>query len=201
MGAMWSFITSQGRRLPVPPLPVTLGSDPSCELRLEAEQVLPRHARLSQGDGQSLHFEVLPGALVELDGWALTEGELRPGDDLLLGSLRVRLVWTGSGVEAQAPVQAPARKPNPEGSTRRPLDAPTTAQAGRDPRTPGPRRLGAAGPDARGRPGSAQTTQRGLLRADLSQLSLSTRCLLGSALLVVAALIVWAVQALVVSVT
>jgi hypothetical protein len=157
--SMWFLVTHTGRRIPISTLPIDIGSDASSGVHIPDPSVAPLHARLLHGAATGLRLEVCEGALVEVDGWALTEADLREGDELLVGAVTVRLESGGPGVKRLRTASRPSRRAAP-GSTRPPA-------------------------------------RRGLLHADLSQLSIGTRCILGLALLLLAAAIVWAAQALV----
>lgn len=161
---MWFLLTHTGRRVPIPQLPASIGSGDSADVPLRAPSVQAIHAWLLPGEETGLRLEVCDGAMVEIDGWALSQADLKVGDELLVGAVRVQV---GKGQAPSAPKAArPRRRPE--------------------------RTLAA------GRPGAA-AGRGGLLHADLGQLSMGTRCILGLAILALAAAIVWAAQALVVS--
>ena len=193
---MWFLVTHSGRRIALPSLPADIGSAPSAHVHLSDPSVAPLHARLLPGAATGLRLEVCDGALVELDGWALTEADLRAGDELLVGTVTLRLER-----EHEAPGVG-----EPPLVTRRPLDPPSSGPLSAPPyhSTSGPapsrgRSASAASARSAFRGGTLPGTgaRRGLLHADLSQLSFVTRCILGLGLALVAAAIVWVTQALV----
>lgn len=170
---MWLLITDTGRRFPLATLPTDLGSDSSAGVRLGDPSVQPRHARFLPGEATGLRVEVCEGAYLEVDGWALAHADLRMGDELLVGTVRLRVAREQA---SPAPLAAPPARPGAGRSTA-------------VPRPPGRRRPLPVTPRA--------PVRRGLLHADLGQLPMGVRCLLGLALLLLGAGIVWAVQALV----
>jgi len=79
--------------------PLVLGRDPDCDLVVDRPQVSAHHARLSPLGGGAFRVEDLGttnGTFI--DGERVTEGILRPGSALSLGSCRVQVSDTG-GVE------------------------------------------------------------------------------------------------------
>jgi hypothetical protein len=195
---MWFLITNAGRRIPLPTLPTTIGSEAASGICLEDPSVKPRHARLLPGDNTSLRLEACEGALVEVDGWAITETDLHAGDELLVGQVHVRLERDKSKPEKDSAEGQPRsqKRPSPPRSASHsaPLSparpAPGVGVNSASMRTPNRRHSSPARRDQ-------ASLRRGLLHADTSQLSVGTRCILGLALLLIAAAIVWAMQALV----
>jgi hypothetical protein len=203
---MWFLLTSAGRKVPLSALPTTLGSDPSSGACLRDPSVKPQHARLLPGDNTTLRLETCPGALVELDGWAVTEADLHEGDELLVGQVHVRLERDHSQVPLrendsaeEAPRAQKRQSSSRPGSHPGPLSPVqptlTTTRGSPSMRTPSRQQLTSTRQEQKSR----SDLRRGLLHADTSQLSASTRCILGLALLLIAAAIVWAAQALVVA--
>jgi len=209
---MWSLVTSKGQRIPLRKLPAVLGSDKD-----EADVVLPHpsieacHVRVDElENGDRLGVTAIDDAFLEVDGRKVGRGLLGPGDELTLGSVTLRATSDRAST-APAPSAGAAATP-PAGGTdddeltlRKPEPAKTAP-----PRSGGaPRAKGAAPkqgatrrrPDAdrRGEVLSYSQTpaRRGMLNADLSQLSGPVRALLIGVLLVVGAGVVWGLSTLV----
>jgi hypothetical protein len=90
-------ITGPGgvRRVPVPPqaAAIELGSDPTTEVVVVGEGILPRHLRFVRTDGGHRVEPVRAGATVRVGGEDLFCKDLRAGDVIELGAWRLR--WLG----------------------------------------------------------------------------------------------------------
>lgn len=193
---MWSLVTSGGQRLPIRSLPAVLGRHKSADLVLPHPSIEPHHARLTLADDGSLFLTVLEGALVEVAGWRLDEGVLIHGDELLIGTVTLRLVDDSAPAAPEAPSRQPipdhetqGRTPKPAGESsadelqlRRPPQSKKPPRA--IPRTP---RRHSVQP-LRNQQSEAKS---GLLHADLTQLAAGQKALLIGGLLIVCAALVW----------
>lgn len=193
---MWCLVTSSGQRLPIRSLPAVVGSDQSADIVVAHESIAPHHARLTLSDDGSLFITVLEEALVEVAGWRLGKGVLVHGDELLMGTVTLRVADDsaatagtprhevgerdeGAAVDGQGAEQLQLRRP------LRPLEAPRPTAVASRPRTTEPLH-------------SRQPVPRaGLLHADLSQLGWEQRALLVAGIAVVCAALVWGLATLV----
>jgi len=170
---MWSLVTSRGQRLPIRSLPAVLGRAKSADIVLSHPSIEPQHARLTLSSDGSLFLTVLEGAMVEVAGWRVDESVLINGDELLVGTVTLRLGDDSGDDELQL---------------RRPPLSVQPPQA--IPRTP--RRHSVQPLHSRQSGGKT-----GLLHADLSQLAGGQKALLIGGLLIVCAALVWALASLV----
>lgn len=75
-----------------------IGSDASCDVRVDGETIAPRHAELAIGDSV-IHLRLLEdGAQLSVNGENVTEAALVSGDEIRIGTCR----WL---------LQAPGLKP------------------------------------------------------------------------------------------
>jgi hypothetical protein len=178
-------------------------------VRVPHESVGAQHARLSAGDAGDLLIEALGDAVVGCGGQRVRRGVLHDGDELILGRLRFTVVDTGAEGASRPAAQDVARAAAPP--TSRPA-APTPARPpARPPAGPPARpaahratqtvdsagggeellvpRGGRSLPTRRGGP-----ARRGLLHADFSQYTLTMRCAMVGALLLVCAALVYAIS-------
>jgi hypothetical protein len=192
---MWSLVTPKGRRFPIRGLPAVVGSGEGADVRLPHESIADPHARLHPGGGTGLRVEVLGEGVVALDGQRVDGGTLGAGEEIILGRLRFRLEQEG-GDDAGGR----ARSAQGRGSARS-GDAPLAAgrAAPRSESGAAGRKPGRTSP-ATGRPAaSRKETRRGLLHADLSQLAPGAKLVVTVGVLAICGLVLWGVQALVVS--
>jgi len=200
---MWSLVTSGGQRLPVRSLPAVLGRHKSADIVLPHPSIEPHHARLTLADDGSLFLTALEEAVVEVAGWRVDESVLIHGDELLIGTVTLRLVDDSAPAlpEKPKPAAEPAHvppgaapKPAPKSSAdelqlRRPPRPVQPARAVKPPKAiPRTPRRHAVQP-LRSQRSEAKT---GLLHADLSQLAGGQKALLVGGLLIVCAALVWA---------
>ncbi len=196
---MWSLVTSGGQRLPIRSLPSVVGRHESADIVLPHPSIEPHHARLTLADDGSLFLTVLEGALVEVAGWRLDEGVLIHGDELLIGTVTLRVVDDAAPVapEAASRRAGPDHEvPDPTPTQQRESSA-DTLQLRRPPRHPQAEKPTQAIPRTPRRhsvqpvrnPQSAGKS--GLLHADLTQLAGGQKALLIGGLLIVCAALVW----------
>lgn len=217
---MWSLVTSRGQRVPLRRLPAVLGSDAdAADVVLPHPSIAPRHARVAE-DGERLHVEALDGAALEVGGGSVPSADLAHGDELVLGRVRLTLADDRAAARA-APVTSPPppadddgelvlRERRDGGSSAVAAGAGGTGRAGAGGRAAAQRQTGKAGAAAGpGRPGRSAGAarergvlvvergerRRGLLHADLSQLGGPGKALVVLAVLVLAAAVLWGVQA------
>jgi predicted component of type VI protein secretion system len=202
---MWSLVTSRGQRVALRELPCVLGSDrEAADVALPHGSISPRHARV-EADGDGLVITALEGALLEVEGATVEQARLAHGENLVLGRVSLRLA--DDQVRSAAPAaQAPEPEaPDDEGGL---VMRGQSATASAPPRSQGKARAKpaagrkTAAPRERRRTTepliySDQSVKRGLLHADLSQLSGSVKALLVVVLVVVAAGLVWGLSELV----
>ncbi len=79
--------------------PCVLGRAASCSVRIDEESVSREHARLYERDGAWHIVDLNSRNGTFLNGRRVTKGEVRPGDELALGRVRLRFA-------ADAPVEA-----------------------------------------------------------------------------------------------
>jgi predicted component of type VI protein secretion system len=203
---MWSLVTSRGQRVALRELPCVLGSDrEAADVALPHGSISARHARV-EADGDGLVITALDGALLEVDGSTVEQARLAHGESLVLGRVSLRLA------DDQVRSAAPAtRAPEPEapddegGLVMRGQSATASApprSQGKLRAKPAAGRKGTAAPRERHRTTepliySDQSAKRGLLHADLSQLSGSVKALMLVVLALLAAGLVWGLSELV----
>lgn len=198
---MWTLVTNRGQRVPLSSLPAVLGSSrDGADVTLPHSSIAERHARISEADG-GLLVEALDGAAVEAGGSLVQRAQLSHGDELVLGRVSLRVVDTDAPEAAPAPLpQAAAPEQGDLGALTVRGRAPAAAPAGAA-------RARAAAPAARSAPVvekrrdevlsyARHSQRRGLLHADLSQLSAPLKALLVLLFLGLAAGVTWALSAL-----
>jgi pSer/pThr/pTyr-binding forkhead associated (FHA) protein len=70
--------------------PCLLGRAPAAHLRLDDPGVWDRHLEIELLPGEGFHARLQPPALATLNGAPLADAPLRNGDELELGSVRLR---------------------------------------------------------------------------------------------------------------
>jgi hypothetical protein len=204
---MWSLVTSRGQRVALRELPCVLGSDrEAADVTLPHGSISARHARV-EADGDGLKITALDGAPLEVDGATVEQARLAHGENLVLGRVSLRLADDQVRSAAPAAQKTEPEVPDDEGGL---VMRGQSATASAPPRSQG--KAGARAKPAAGRKGAAprehrrttepliysdQTVKRGLLHADLSQLSGSVKALLVVVLGLVAAGLVWGLSELV----
>jgi pSer/pThr/pTyr-binding forkhead associated (FHA) protein len=78
--------------IPVGPVPVMLGRDPSCEVRLDSPMVSRHHCRAAESAGVILVRDLGSTNGTRVNGRGSTLGWLAPGDVLSVAHLRFRLL-------------------------------------------------------------------------------------------------------------
>lgn len=208
---MWSLVTTRGQRVALRELPAVLGrTRDEAEVALPHASIEPRHARLELHAEGGLLITAIEGAHVELADGAVSEGRLVHGDTLVLGRVSLRVV-DDRALEPLAAAEPTRTTPSAsdlpdaeDGLTlRRPAPAVATGQAA----SRGSRTAPAAGRAAPRETLSKRRDEvlsfgkaparRGLLNADLSQLSGPVRALLLLLLLALAVGVVWGLSSLV----
>jgi hypothetical protein len=168
----------------VPALPAIVGSAPSADVVLDDASVLPRHARLSAGEGDQLFVDALPDARVEVGGWEVRQVALASGDEVVLGQVTLRVARASPAGGRGPRAQAPAGRTGPSATS---------------PRATPPRGAAASGQARMREPTGPQRRRAGLFSAHLGQLHGTLRALLFVLVAALAAGLVWLVQALIVS--
>ena len=74
--------------------PVQLGREAGCDLRLEEPGVWERHCKLSLDPAQGFIVTAQPDALLTVNQQPVQSAQLRNGDSLALGSVRLQF-WLG----------------------------------------------------------------------------------------------------------
>lgn len=78
--------------------PLVLGRAPECDLPIESEQVSRRHVRITPRDGSALVEDLGSSNGTYVNGRRVESGELRPGQELRLDSVRFLLLEPGKPV-------------------------------------------------------------------------------------------------------
>jgi hypothetical protein len=181
---MWRLLLPDGRSLPLRTLPATLGRDDSASVRLRHASIAPLHARLRSAPDGRLVVEAVGEAVVLAGGHAVRVVALDDGDTLGLGALSFTVRREAAAAPPPAAEELEIRaRPAAPGATAAPRPAPA----------PEPELVRRT----RGLPTRARPpARRGLLHADLSQLSGERRALLVLGVLAIAAGLAFGISAL-----
>lgn len=125
----------QRRTVPVWAGTFVLGADRAADVRVEGPGVRPWHLRFVPTDGVVRVEPVVPGAAVEVNGESLFGKDLRDGDVILVGAVRVRWVDPPAKPAATSRPVKPAAPPfrPPAAATSSVVRAPDPAAS--EPRT------------------------------------------------------------------
>jgi Inner membrane component of T3SS, cytoplasmic domain len=122
----------RGQRFSLGPGEVSIGSDPSCQIRLATAE--PKQAKLRrEGDGYELECTGSSGSVIT-HGRAVTKGKLRPGDLIKVGGhvlrfVRVGDVFSSEYSEAEFESEGVGRFLDPDYLRERPLMTAVVAAA------------------------------------------------------------------------
>ncbi|MBI3408414.1 MAG: FHA domain-containing protein [Planctomycetes bacterium] len=90
---------------------VLIGRHQECDIQIPSRKVSRRHCCLAQVNGHVVVRDLCSTNGIRVNGIRIQEGNIKPGDELTIGSHKYYLAWPSQNV---APVQMPAAVGRPQ---------------------------------------------------------------------------------------